>query len=111
MERWQRVRLRDLLIRLGLIRPKQHAAAVPLRPDVARQMLTSLEQTQPDEIGCDEAYALLDAFADLVAQSRDAAALMPLVHKHIAMCPDCHEEFAALLRSIEATADRTLGAG
>jgi predicted component of type VI protein secretion system len=73
-------------------------------PAVVRQVrasLTMIAQTQDQELGCDEVYALLDLFAERVRRGEDAAALMPLVHHHLAMCPDCREEFEALLRSLE----------
>ncbi|MBK8050748.1 MAG: hypothetical protein IPK16_28755 [Anaerolineales bacterium] len=64
--------------------------------------LSMVAQTQAQELSCDEVYALLDIFADRVKRGEDAAALMPLVHQHLAMCPDCREEFEALLRAMEA---------
>ena len=66
-----------------------------------RATLTMVAQTQEQELSCDEAYAFLDTYADRVNCGEDVAALMPLVHHHLAMCPDCREEFDALLRSIE----------
>ena len=49
----------------------------------------------PDEIGCDECFALSDQFAELVLGRKPAAELMPLVHPHLERCPDCWEEFGA----------------
>jgi hypothetical protein len=60
-------------------------------------------QTQDQEWSCDDAYALLDVFAEWVSRGEDVATLMPLVNHHLQMCPDCHEEFAALLRAVDAT--------
>ena len=60
-------------------------------------------QGHEQELVCDEAYAFLDTCADRVNRGEDVAALMPLVHHHLAMCPDCREEFDALLCSIEST--------
>ena len=59
-------------------------------------------QTQEQELGCDEVYALLDVFAERVSRGEDVATLMPLVHHHLQMCPDCREEFEALLRAVDA---------
>jgi len=67
-----------------------------------RATLTMVAQTQEQELSCDEAYSLLDVFADRVSRGEDAAALMPLVQHHLEMCPDCREEFTALLRAIES---------
>lgn len=68
-----------------------------------QKMLTMIADTRPEEISCDEAYAFLDEYAERVRRGEDVAALMPLVHHHLAMCPDCREEFDALLRAMEAT--------
>ncbi len=63
-----------------------------------------LAHTQEQELSCDEVYALLDVFADKVSQGEDAASLLPLLQHHLDMCPDCREEFLALLNSMQATA-------
>lgn len=68
-----------------------------------QMMLTQLERTQDQELSCDEVYELLDVFVDRVRQGEDAATLMPLVHHHLEMCPDCREELDTLLRSLDAT--------
>ncbi len=68
-----------------------------------RTALAMVAQTQEQELSCDEAYALLDVFADRVSRGEDVATLMPLVHHHLQMCPDCREEFDALLRAVDAT--------
>lgn len=67
-----------------------------------QMMLRTVAVTRDQEIGCDEAYAFLDSYADRVSRGEDAAALMPLVHHHLEMCPDCREEFDALLRALKA---------
>ena len=67
-----------------------------------RATLTMVAQTQEQELGCDEVYALLDVFADRVSRGEDVATLMPLVHHHLQMCPDCREEFEALMRAVDA---------
>lgn len=58
--------------------------------------------TAEHEIGCDEAYALLDQYAEIVARGEDPAALLPLVKHHLDLCRDCREEFEALLKILEA---------
>ena len=93
----------------NLLKPfwrRKPRASVELSPAATQQMraaLTMVAQTHEQELGCDEAYAFLDAYADRFNRGEDVAALMPLVHHHLAMCPDCREEFDALLRSMEAT--------
>ncbi len=68
----------------------------------AETMLRMVAQTRDVEIACEEAHRLLDQFADMVARGEDAAALMPLVQQHLEMCPDCREEYEALMRILRA---------
>lgn len=62
-----------------------------------------IENTQDIELSCDDVYQLLDQYTEVVAQGDDAQELMPLVEYHIDICPDCREEFEALLRILQAS--------
>lgn len=66
--------------------------------------LVMVAATRDQELDCAEAFTFLDSYADRIRRGEDAAALLPLAHHHLAMCPDCSEELAALLRALEATA-------
>ena len=68
-----------------------------------KRLLRQVRQTQATEIACDEAYRFMDQFAERVARGEDAGRLMPLVRQHLDRCPDCREEFDALLRALDAT--------
>jgi hypothetical protein len=65
-------------------------------------MLQMIEKTQTIELSCDDVHKLLDQYTELAIQGDDAAVLLPLVHNHLALCPDCREEFEALKRILEA---------
>ncbi len=67
-----------------------------------RQMLQMIEQTDEVELPCDEVFELLDQYVEMIARDEDAASLMPLVKKHLDRCKDCHEEYEALVRIVEA---------
>ncbi len=71
--------------------------------DKLKTMVRGVGRTQETEYSCDDVYQLLDEFAEAVAQGKDVAKLMPLVQQHLEMCPDCREEFEALLRVVRAT--------
>ncbi len=71
-------------------------------PAEMKPLIMGLTYTQAQELTCDEVYALLDVFAEMMSRHEDAAALMPLVQHHLEMCPDCREELDALLRSMAA---------
>lgn len=65
-------------------------------------MLEKLALTEPQEISCDDVHAVLAEFAERSQQGEDVSHLMPKVHQHLELCPDCREEFEALLLAMEA---------
>lgn len=72
------------------------------QPNPALQtMLRSLAITQEHEISCDEVYAVLDQFAEAVHRGENVLIFMPLVRQHLDMCPDCREEYEAVLRMLQ----------
>ena len=68
---------------------------------VLRKLLYAIENTQDVEYSCDEVYQLLDQYTEAVERGDVAEQLMPLVKHHLDMCPDCREEFEALLSVLE----------
>lgn len=61
------------------------------------------ENSDEIEITCDEVFALLDVYVELEARGENAAVLLPLVRKHLDKCRDCHEEYEALVRVVQAS--------
>jgi hypothetical protein len=86
-------------------RPGQKAAK-KLRIDKEKfqQMLKVIEQTREDELSCDQVEALICEFSEIVHDGGEAASLMPLLQHHLGICPDCREEFEALLRVLAQSA-------
>ncbi len=86
---------------------KRAGAAMPPMPmagpsqDSMRKMLSMVARTEAEELSCDDVYRLLDEFAEMIARGEDAASVMPMVKHHVDMCPDCREEFEALVRVLE----------
>ncbi len=68
-----------------------------LEPTTLKRIVRSVLSTCPDEIGCDECFEQLDRFVELKLAGKNAAEAMPLVQDHLDRCPDCREEFEALL--------------
>lgn len=98
------MKLSNLLQRL-LKRSKPKSAKIPepvqlpkVSESAAQNMLGMISQTREVELSCDEVHQLLDEFAERVRRGEDVAQAMPLVKQHIEMCPDCREEFEALMR-------------
>ena len=73
-----------------------------LSPALLQALVRAAAQTRPDEIGCGACYDQLDAFAEAHLAGRDAAASLPLVARHLEMCPECYDEFEALLEGLRA---------
>lgn len=75
---------------------------VKLSEEILKELMRRLEATQVGAYSCEETFALLDEYVELVlAGNQDAAALMPLVRNHIEMCPDCREDCKMLLCILE----------
>lgn len=72
-----------------------------------KRMVRGILSTRPDEIGCEECFAQIDRFIEMVLAGEDAAAVLPLVQDHLDRCADCHEEFEALLSALRALAGQS----
>ena len=67
--------------------------------------LRVLEGVRAEELSCDEIYTKLDQYVECEANTKEAAQLMPLIRQHLDTCPDCCEEYEALLEVVEKTED------
>lgn len=66
------------------------------------RMIEKIGSTQEVEYSCDDVLRLLDQFAEAFLRGEDVRQLMPLVYQHLEMCPDCREEYEALLKVLRA---------
>jgi hypothetical protein len=57
-------------------------------------------RTDPGDVGCDEALAVLHIYVEVVAAGGDAAGRYPGVAAHLAACGPCAEDFAGLLLAV-----------
>ena len=62
-----------------------------------------LETVENEEISCDELYEKLDEYVEREVDKKDAARIMPLMREHLDVCPECCEEYEALLHVVEVT--------
>ena len=67
-----------------------------------KSIVRAIAHTHPREIGCDDCFAQLDTFAEMVLAGQDVAEALPLVQQHLLHCRDCREEFEALLDALRA---------
>ena len=64
------------------------------------EKLDQFLRTDPRDVGCDEATAVLHVYVDLVAVGEDAAGRYPGVAAHLLACGPCGEDFAGLLLAV-----------
>jgi hypothetical protein len=61
-------------------------------------VLHVLDNLPPEEeISCEELYVKLDQYVEREVDKKDAAVLMPVIREHLDVCPECCEEYEALL--------------
>jgi hypothetical protein len=57
-------------------------------------------RTDPRDVGCAEAMAVLHIYVDLVADGQDAADRYPGVAAHLAACGPCEDDYNGLLLAV-----------
>ena len=94
--------LRELIktIRNKVGRPEE------LSNDMVLGFLRMLEHVEREDITCDELYMKLDEYVEREVDKKDAAHIMPLMREHLEVCPECCEEYEALLHVVEASGDK-----
>jgi hypothetical protein len=71
-------------------------------PDkVVQGFLRVLEKVRLEDMPCSQVFALLDQYVEKEVRGEAAARLMPLLREHLDICPNCCEEYEALLRALE----------
>lgn len=83
------------------INPKQET--LELKDEVVLKFLRVLENAREEELSCSEMYTRLDEFVENEVEGKDADKITPLIHEHLDMCPECCEEYEALLTVLEHT--------
>jgi hypothetical protein len=57
-------------------------------------------RTDPRDVDCEEAMAVLHIYVDLIVTGEDAAGRYPGVAAHLAACGPCAEDFTGLLAAV-----------
>jgi len=70
-------------------------------PAMMEKLLNKLAITEEQEISCDDVHEILDQFAEMELRGENVSALMPLIQRHLDLCPDCHDEHDALIQALE----------
>jgi hypothetical protein len=77
-----------------------------LSNETVLKFLHVLESVREEDVSCDEIYTKIDEYVEKEVDKRDAAQLMPLVREHLDQCPECCEEYEALLDVLEKTSKK-----
>lgn len=80
---------------------------VPL--DRVNRLFKAVWATRDVEITCTDCFNLLDQFVDLQVAGTDPATNLSQVQQHLDVCPECFEEYQALLAVVYW--DQTEGQG
>ena len=75
-----------------------------LPDDVVQGFLRVLEDVRIEDMPCSQVFARLDQYVEKEVHGEDAARLMPLLREHLDLCPDCCDEYEALLSILEKSA-------
>ena len=71
-----------------------------LTKKIIKKLLTAVQMTKPDEIGCDDCFEELQKFVELELAGNTMQDAMPLVKDHLDRCKDCREEYQVLLAAM-----------
>ena len=69
--------------------------------NLVENVLQKLIHTDVEEISCNDVHELIDQFSELKTAGEDVEHLMPLMQRHLDLCPDCLEEHEALMQAIK----------
>jgi hypothetical protein len=74
-----------------------------LSPQALRRVLPMVAGTKAVAYSCMEAFAYFDQLADMIVRGEAVPEHFALVQAHLDDCPDCREEFEALLAVLRAS--------
>ena len=72
-----------------------------LTQEMLVDLMNRLEKTTEDAYCCDEVFALLDEYVELVVDDEQARQLMPLVQNHLDICSDCRDDYEVSLHVLK----------
>ncbi len=61
--------------------------------------------TDPKDVGCDEAMAVLHVYADMMSEGEDPDLVYPGVSAHLRACGPCAEDLHGLIEAIRASSE------
>jgi hypothetical protein len=65
-----------------------------------------LDTVPEDSITCEDLYVRLDEYVEREVDQKDAAQIMPIIREHLDVCPECCEEYEALLEVLNKSSKK-----
>jgi len=75
----------------------------------AWEALDALLTTDPRDSGCEETWALVHVYAEIVTEGNDPDAQLPGITAHLQACGPCAEDYRGLLNALISMRDRNDG--
>lgn len=75
------------------------------KKDIER-VLKMITVTRDDEIDCDGFLDKMSVFAETELAGKHLSEALRAVERHLAMCPECQEEYRTLLEALRALEER-----
>ncbi|MCK5054974.1 MAG: hypothetical protein KAR65_11875 [Anaerolineales bacterium] len=67
-----------------------------------KKLLEMVEQTEKQEMDCEEVFDMMDVYAEAKVRGDDVSDVLSIVKKHLSICRCCSEEYEALMRILES---------
>lgn len=77
-----------------------------LNQDQIRKLAQATVETRPEEIDCDQWLDKVAGYVEAVANGQPVPSEYQPVADHLAVCPECSEEFDAMIELLKPDADR-----
>jgi hypothetical protein len=61
-------------------------------------------ETDPQDVGCEEAMEFLHVYVELIADDASAAGRYPGIAAHLRACGPCSDDFEGLLAAVDSSA-------
>ena len=86
--------------------PHETTPPKELTNETVLAFLRLLDDAEKENISCEELFVKLDQYVQREVDEKDAAELMPVVRDHLDLCPECCEEYEALLDVLNKTVEK-----
>ncbi len=72
-----------------------------LNKEIIKKLVSAVQATHPDEIGCDDCFDQIHEFAEMELTGKSPEKAMPLIKEHLDKCGECRQEYQALLKAMK----------